>query len=500
MAWLPIALTVPQYEDINGLPFSLAVLKAFAAGTTTNIPMATDNTGTTTVTSIGLNASGYPEVSANVIIPHIEQSFKLVLYPTQAAADADTGAIWSVDNLTAVSGAKLGHAINSQTVTYSQVSNDNGKVILFTGAGGITFDLLAAATVGVGFINIVENDTSSTVTIDPNLAELINGAATLVLQDGESAIVDSTATAWRAYIFSTVRTSTANTFNADQTIQSSDAGAGAGPNLNLDRNSASPAAADVLSAIPFKGRDSGAGTDTYAQIQGEIVDPTATSEDGRLAIQSAVAGTLASKIYVGNGLYTAGGSDQGADTIQGFSGVFDGAFRSDGVALTSGTNSAIATLDVVMTSHTDFPTKLLIIEHIIPVTTATDLHLLLSTDGGVSYDSGASNYVYVKDGADSAGIALITSSTADTKIILTNGSMSNSAQQGGSFEIWFHNTNVTSERPRIRWSGCYVNNGANWIEFNGSGQRVTAQDTDAFRLLFSSGNISSVRWALKGFR
>ena len=91
MAWDPIALTVPQYEDNDGNPYSGAVLKFYESGTTTNISAATDGTGATTVSSIALNASGFPEVSGNVIIPHIDQDYKIALYPTQAAADADSG-------------------------------------------------------------------------------------------------------------------------------------------------------------------------------------------------------------------------------------------------------------------------------------------------------------------------------------------------------------------------------------------------------------------------
>jgi len=102
MAFTPIALTVPQYSAGNpALPASGWVLKAYKAGTTTVLQMATDSTGLTLVNDIVLNAEGEPEVTSNVVIPHINESFKLALYPTQAAADANTGARWNPDNLTA---------------------------------------------------------------------------------------------------------------------------------------------------------------------------------------------------------------------------------------------------------------------------------------------------------------------------------------------------------------------------------------------------------------
>jgi hypothetical protein len=99
LAWNPISNYPPQFEDSNGLPYSGAVLKFYAAGTSTNISLATDNTGATLASSVALNANGYPEVSSNIIIPHVEQDFKISLYPNQSAADSDTGAIFTIDNV-----------------------------------------------------------------------------------------------------------------------------------------------------------------------------------------------------------------------------------------------------------------------------------------------------------------------------------------------------------------------------------------------------------------
>lgn len=109
----------------------------------------------------------------------------------------------------------------------------------------------------------------------------------------------------------------ANIFTASQTIQSSDAGAAVAPTLTLDRFSASPADADIIGGILFNGRDESAGTDTYAQIQGEIVDATGATEDGRIGLLTKIAGTAAARAYVGAGIYTAGasGGDKGANSL-----------------------------------------------------------------------------------------------------------------------------------------------------------------------------------------
>ena len=91
MAYAPISLITIQYQNpADNTPYSGAVLKAYAAGTSTNIAMATDDSGGTTFTSVALNSSGNPEHLGQTIIPHVDQAYKIVLYANQAAADADT--------------------------------------------------------------------------------------------------------------------------------------------------------------------------------------------------------------------------------------------------------------------------------------------------------------------------------------------------------------------------------------------------------------------------
>lgn len=94
----------------------------------------------------------------------------------------------------------------------------------------------------------------------------------------------------------------ANTFSAAQaisitaagaalTLTSTDPGATSGPNIILDRNSASPAAADVLAGFFFRGRSSTAVSRDYASIYPTITDATNASEDAYLSFTALVNGT-----------------------------------------------------------------------------------------------------------------------------------------------------------------------------------------------------------------
>jgi hypothetical protein len=64
------------------------------------------------------------------------------------------------------------------------------------------------------------------------------------------------------------------------TLTSTDAGASAAPTIDLIRDSSSPADADYLGQLAFKGDDDGGSSHTYAKITGKIGDASAGSEDG----------------------------------------------------------------------------------------------------------------------------------------------------------------------------------------------------------------------------
>lgn len=94
--------------------------------------------------------------------------------------------------------------------------------------------------------------------------------------------------------------------NGDLTLVSTDAGAAAGPNLILHRNSGSPAVSDVLGAIVWRGRDNAATDQVYANIVPVINDQTSTSEDAELRLQTVAAGTVGDRLVVrgGSGVYS----------------------------------------------------------------------------------------------------------------------------------------------------------------------------------------------------
>ena len=83
------------------------------------------------------------------------------------------------------------------------------------------------------------------------------------------------------------------------TLTSTDAGAGAGPLLDLYRNSASPAASDTIGEIEFNGQDSAGNKQQYAVIHASILSPTSTAETGQIHFETATAGASTEKMIIG---------------------------------------------------------------------------------------------------------------------------------------------------------------------------------------------------------
>ena len=79
---------------------------------------------------------------------------------------------------------------------------------------------------------------------------------------------------------------------------SADTAAAIGPVFVLDRTSTSPAAADNLGQVTFRGRDSTNATVDYATIKGVIADATNTTEDGSLEVQIVRAGASTTMLQV----------------------------------------------------------------------------------------------------------------------------------------------------------------------------------------------------------
>lgn len=93
--------------------------------------------------------------------------------------------------------ASITKVVDKAAGTYTAVKADFNQ--LWRATGAVTINLTAAATLTSGWCLWVKAD-GGAVTVDPAGAEQINGAATLALPDGSSALIICTGSAFRAIV------------------------------------------------------------------------------------------------------------------------------------------------------------------------------------------------------------------------------------------------------------------------------------------------------------
>lgn len=276
---------------------------------------------------------------------------------------------------------------------------------------------------------------------------------------------------------------------------------------------ASPAVADELYI-----RDASAASSdrmTFAdfmKIINGLTAETAPAIDDQLALYDTSAGTadkiaLDAMLKVVNGLT----EDTAPDPTNDFQLTYDAsaaaakkvALRRSGglVYLDSGVISSAATLDLVLTSYTAYKALEIHLTNLIPATDDVNFWCRLSTNGGSSYDAAAGNYMWVYRGFITASAD--TSSSSDTEIELmasTTGTtkVGNGAAEGLSCVVRLTDPANAAIKTRVHAVGGYYAALDRPAVFQTLGYRITAQDTDAIRFLFSSGNIASGQWALYG--
>ena len=206
-----------------------------------------------------------------------------------------------------VSSAATSGSPNSLPITNGALSNGRNVYIEFKDGGDLG---------GTVFYQLDPNDAEKVVHVRNNLTnqalilfqgtynssndiEIPNGKDMVVKFDGAGSgatveQIDKNLNPTTVEITGALTGTTATFTTADNTTQlklvSTDTDASVGPKLDLHRNSANPAADDILGVIRFLGEDSNSNEQEYAKIRAHIIDPTSGSEDTKLVIQTQTGG------------------------------------------------------------------------------------------------------------------------------------------------------------------------------------------------------------------
>ena len=168
--------------------------------------------------------------------------------------------------------------------------------------------------------------------------------------------------------------------------------------------------------------------------------------------------------------------------------------------LAFGSVSAAATLDLVLTAYTAYRGIKLFLCNFLPATDGQALNLRTSTNGGSSYDAGASDYASSSIRYGTGAAVGLTGSAGTTAIAIatSTNNVGNASNEGANAEITLLGQANTAFYTRVSVKAEQFDTATLFTTCVGGGARLAAADVDAIRVMFASGNIASGTYALFG--
>lgn len=448
------------------------------------------------------------------------------------AATSETNAAASASAAAASAAAGLYDAIQDKSANYTVLTTDEGDLLRVDAtSGNITITLTAISTLGDFKCAVAKMDASAnTVTIQGSGGNTINGSATYVL-DARYEIVDLISKSGGTDWFARGGGSSASSFSAPDVFN----GDGATVNFTLTANPGSENAIEVFLSgvhqaqtlysvagttltfatappvgtsnvvVAYKSGvalDIGTPSDasvttikigdnqvTLAKMATQAANTFLANATGSAAVPAAVAlgaselagrgasGNIA-PITLGTGLSMSG------TTLNAAAGAL--------TLIARYTPAAVASLSITGFDASLYDAYVIDIHNLVPATDDVELWLRTSTDGGVSYDSGAGNYNW-------SCVAQETKeeSTSDTQIVVAADVATATAGIGNAAGEHVSAT-IRVSRPdeaayiTLFGSGAFLpaSGGATRC-FTFGGSRLAAANVDGVQILFESGNIAS---------
>ncbi len=160
--------------------------------------------------------------------------------------------------------------------------------------------------------------------------------------------------------------------------------------------------------------------------------------------------------------------------------------------------SSSATIDFTTSIDSTHNLYAITLTNIIPASTATEVHLVTSTDGGSNYDVGAADYEWHHMIPTSgAGTYTGNNGGADEDIQIAANVQSSASEGGFSGVIYMYNPSNSATHTNFTWQGANSVGARHQVSF-GAGRRKSVTDVDAIRFLMSVGNITSGTFKLYG--
>lgn len=170
--------------------------------------------------------------------------------------------------------------------------------------------------------------------------------------------------------------------------------------------------------------------------------------------------------------------------------------------LATATASSDSSVDFTSGIDSTYDEYIIICNNVVPASPA-GFYFRTSTNGGSSFDSGASDYTYAAEAITAdASVGNNPGGSNGAAQIHLGGNTAAGAGANDSINLVVHLKSPLGTRyTQIYWSGTFTDSSAGDLTFvNGGGMRKSAADVDAIRFLMSTGNIASGEFKLYGVK
>lgn len=469
----PMSLT--PFIDANGDPYVGAKLFVYVAGSSTKAAITQDEAGLTAHDNpITLNARGFPGNGSGASKPIWQpegQAVDLVLAPS-TDSDPPVSAIDTWEDITGI----------NDTVSIGQSQWVSGPAPTYVGA--TSFTLVGDQTTDFHVGRRLKT-TNSGGTIYSTITAAAYTTLTTVTVENDSGSLDSGLSAVEYGILTGTNTSTpggthygVRTFNNTITFSKG---------------------ADIASASALT-----LGTDgNYFDVTGTTTITSISSAGVGSVIKLHFDGSLtlthhATDLILPGGLNITTKAGDEAELIEYASGdwrLTKYSKYNEYLEYQSASNDATIDLTTGIDAISDeFTIKLV---NLVPATDNVYLRMRVSTDGGSTFEQGATDYRYAYMWVAESGTVFGNGSTGTTYIQVTEQAGSD-AGESISGTIRFYKPSETSLYKLFEWEIISQNSAGTTQKFSGGGKYQATSAINAVQLFFSSGNIESGELYLNG--
>ena len=162
--------------------------------------------------------------------------------------------------------------------------------------------------------------------------------------------------------------------------------------------------------------------------------------------------------------------------------------------------SSDATVEFTAFDDSLYESYVFAFHNVTPATDGAELQMRTSSDGGSSYDSGASDYEVVLRRLKSGNDSNVATGSGDSELALTRGEVGSSAGETGICGELMIYAPDAAVHTQMTWDLSYITDANTMAMLSGAGRRMSAADVDAVQFLFDSGNLESGKIVMYGIR